>query len=67
MANYIENLGLEFLTDTVDAVIKLMRIVTQEGEPILGYYCEQTPSNNCTSCFAPTSFLVCFGTLPDPQ
>ena len=36
--NYIENLGLEFLTDTKEAAMALCNAVCAEGRAIVGYY-----------------------------
>ena len=35
---YIENLGLEFLTDTTENAMSLCRAVCTLGKPICGYY-----------------------------
>ena len=45
MANYIEHLGLGFLTETEDEVRTLWRYIAQEGEGICGYY--GLPYFNC--------------------
>lgn len=38
MANMIENLGLEFMTETEEQTMQLMRFISSEGKPIIGYY-----------------------------
>lgn len=45
MANYIEHLGLGFLTETEEQVRTLWRYIAQEGEGIFGYY--GLPYFNC--------------------
>ena len=37
MANFIEKLGLEFLTETEEQVISLTNFIAQNGKPIIGY------------------------------
>lgn len=38
MANFIENLNMESLTETEESTIGLMNLVIQEGNPMIGYY-----------------------------
>lgn len=38
MANFIENLGLEFLTETEEDRAALLGVVAQSGKAIIGYY-----------------------------